>query len=317
VNGCGLEGPRQGQNLGILADNSLAVFERFINRSPCLEAHTSGIARLSGTANINGTGVHFGYMAAGNHGEAVEGMEAVTEAVIVDIIPVLDQLFSVLADIGQSLVVVCLEHFVDFSVAGKELVMEPAITCRGANDNAIVFHNALVADNLGRQSLHNHDGVGAHAVTVVEKLRHTENHDVVFFFGEGNIGTLVGDFPRGLLDVFGRSGKDGNLSGLGVQDRITAPEFLAHFLFHVHTDFVEFMAHGGVVVNRNEVCLVHDFGDVVGGDGFPMGNTGRAVLVAAGITAVGVTLSMADQKSDIGLKDIAVHNNRVVLDVNP
>ena len=42
-----------------------------------------------------------------------------------------------------------------------------------------------------------------------------------------------------------------------------------------------------------------------------MGDAGGAVLVAAGIAAVGVALAVADEDRDVTLKDIAVHQHRI------
>lgn len=60
-----------------------------------------------------------------------------------------------------------------------------------------------------------------------------------------------------------------------------------------------------------EVLPVHDLGDMVGRDAPPVGDTGGAVLIAAGVAAVGVALDMADENGDIAVKDVLVHQHRV------
>ena len=86
---------------------------------------------------------------------------------------------------------------------------------------------------------------------------------------------------------------------------------MAHLLLHVHADLVKLGTHQAVAGNRGEVVPVHDLGDMVGGDGTPVGNAGGTVLVAAGVTAVGVALGMADEDGNVAVEDVLVHENRV------
>lgn len=63
--------------------------------------------------------------------------------------------------------------------------------------------------------------------------------------------------------------------------------------------------------DRGKVRTVHHLGHMVARDGAPVGDAGGAVLVAAGIAAVGVALAVADEDRDVTLKDIAVHQHRI------
>ena len=58
---------------------------------------------------------------------------------------------------------------------------------------------------------------------------------------------------------------------------------------------------------------MHDLRHVVRGDGAPVGNARGAVLVAAGVAAVGVALRMADEDRDVRIVDVLVHNDVVAV----
>ena len=241
----------------------------------------------------------------------MEGMESVGETVLADIVLAGCEILAVAVHVGQGLHEVMLEHFVQFLGVGPALLVEVAVADGGADDNAVLLHDALMTDDLCGQSLHHLDGVGAHAHTVVEVLGHTEDHDIVLLFSEGNVGTLVGNFPAQGLHNLGVAGEDGDLTGLGVQNSVAAEEGMAHLLFHVHGDLIELGTHQALAGNGSEVATMHDLGNMVGSDASPVGDAGSGVLVAAGVAAVGVALGVADQNGNVAVEDVLVHQDGV------
>ena len=126
-----------------------------------------------------------------------------------------------------------------------------------------------------------------------------------------DIGPLVGNLPAKGLHLLGPAGENGDLPGFGVQNGVTAEELFAHLFFHEHPVLVELAPHDAFGGDRDKVGLVHHLGDMVGGDGTPMGDAGGAVLVPAGISAVGISLGMADKDGDVCVKDVLVHDDVV------
>ena len=312
VDSAQLEGLGQRQNPGVGSYILLhGILEGLLEGGPGLEAHASGDAGLLGTHNVDGGGVHLRDMAAAHHGEAMEGMEGVGEAILANILLVGGEVLAVAVHIRQSVHMVMLEHFVQLPQIGPALVVEIAVADGGADDHAVVLHHPLVANDLGGQGLHHLDGVGTHAVAVMEILGHAEDHHVVLLLGKGHIGALVGDFPALGHHHRGIAGVDGNLAGVGIQHRVAAEEGMAHLLLHVHADFVELGPHQAVAGDRSEVLPVHDLGHMVGGDAPPMGNARGAVLVAAGVATIGVALDVADEDGNVAVEDILVHEHRV------
>ena len=307
-----LEGLWQGQNVGIGTNILLhCVGQGLFEGGTGFQTHATGDAGLLSANNVDGGGVHLGDVAAGHHGEAVEGMEGVGKTILADILLVGGEVLTVTIHVGQYVHVVVLEHIVQLPQVGPALVMEVAVTDGRANDDAVVAHNSFVADDLCGQSLHHLDGVGAHAIAVVEVLGHTEDQNIVLLLSPGYISTLVGDLPGYGHHLLGVAGVDGDLAGVGIQHRVAAEEGMAHTLFHMHADLVELGTHHALAGDGGEVLAVHDIGNVVGGDGAPVGDAGGAVLIAAGVAAVGVALGVADEDGDVCLEDVLVHQHGV------
>ena len=145
----------------------------------------------------------------------------------------------------------------------------------------------------------------------MEVLGHAEDHHVELLLRPGHIGALVGDLPGLRLHHLGVAGVDGDLAGVGVQHRVAAEEGVAHLLLHVHANLIELGAHEGVAGHGCEVGAVHHLGHMVAGDAPPVGDAGGAVLVAAGVAAVGVALGVADEDGDVAVEDVFVHQHRV------
>ena len=55
--------------------------------------------------------------------------------------------------------------------------------------------------NIGRNGVQHQDGVCTVSIAIVERLGHAEHHDVEPFFGPGDVGSLIGNFPRFRLDI--------------------------------------------------------------------------------------------------------------------
>ena len=307
-----LEGLGQGQDVGVLAHKLLLrVRQRLLEGCPGLEAHAAGDARLLGAHDVDGAGVHLGDVAAAHHREAVEGMERVSEPVLADVLLVGGIVLAQTVHVRQSVHVVVLEVGPLRTQVGPQLVVEEAVTDGRADDDAVVAHHALEAQHLGAQRLHYHDGVGAHAVAVVELLGHAEHQHVVLLLRPVHVGALVGDLPALGHHLGGVARVDGDLAALGVQHRVAAKEGMAHLLLHQHADFVELVAHEAAAVHGGEVVPVHDLGHMVAGNAAPVGDAGGAVLIAARVAAVGVALYMADEDGQVALEHVLVHPHRV------
>ena len=109
----------------------------------------------------------------------------------------------------------------------------------------------------------------------MEFLRHTEYQHVIFLFCPVDVGPLVCHLPADRHHFFCITGKNRDLSGESVQHRITAKEGMSHLVFHVHADFIEFIAHERAAVDRCEIFPVHDRRHMVAGNGAPVGDAGR------------------------------------------
>ena len=206
-----------------------------------------------------------------------------------------------------------LEHFIQFLQVWPSFLVEPAVADGGHDEHAVIAEHTLVPDHLGGKGLHHLDGIGAHAVAVMEIGGHAEHHDIVFLFGPVHVGAFVGGFPGNGLHFLGPAGIDFDLPGFGVQHGVAAEEFLAHLFFHQHALPVEFIPHEAGSGHRHEIGPVHHLGHVVGGDAPPMADAGGAVLVPAGIAAVGVALGVADQDGKISVVYVFVHQHVVAL----
>ena len=147
----------------------------------------------------------------------------------------------------------------------------------------------------------------------MEVLRHAEHHDVVFFLRPRDVGAFICQHPRLRLHLGGVAGIDLELTGEGVEHGVAAEEGMTHFFLHVHADLIKERAHHAVAGDGGEVLPVHDLRHVVAGDGAPVGDAGGAVLVAAGVAAVGVALRVTDEDGDVTFKDVFVHQHRRVV----
>ena len=106
----------------------------------------------------------------------------------------------------------------------------------------------------------------------MEKLGHTEYHDIVLLLYPRHIRSLVCRNPGIRLHNLCISAVDLNLPGLCIENRITAEELLAHAFLHVLSDFIELRSHKGLSAYRGKILPVHNPWNMVRGDGAPMGN---------------------------------------------
>ena len=142
---------------------------------------------------------------------------------------------------------------------------------------------------------------------------HAHDHDVVFLLGPVHIGALIGNLPAHGLHLGSVPREDGDLAAPGVEHRVHAEELLAHLLFHEHALLIELVAHLAVGRDGHEVRAVHDLRNVVRRDGTPMGNARSAVLISAGVTAVGIALRMADENRHVRVIDVFIHDDVVAV----
>ncbi len=173
----------------------------------------------------------------------MEGVEGIGEAIFADILLIGGEILTVAIHIRERVHIIMLEHLVQLPEIGPALIVKVAVADGGADNNAFIAHDAFMPDDLRGEGLHHLNRVSAHAVAVMEVLRHTENHYIIFFLRPGYICALVGDLPGG-GHHFGRiAAENGDLAGISIQHRITAEEGMAHFFFHMHTDLVKLGAH--------------------------------------------------------------------------
>ena len=69
-------------------------------------------------------------------------------------------------------------------------------------------------DDLGRDGLHQHNGIGAHALAVMEELGHAEYHYIILLFSPRHIGPLIRRNPGVGLHDFCISAVNLYLTGL-------------------------------------------------------------------------------------------------------
>ena len=168
-----------------------------------------------------------------------------------------------------------------------------------------------MTNHLRGKRLHQLNRIGAHTIAVVEILGHAEYHDVIFFLGKRYISTLIRHNPGLGLHHLRVTGIDLNLTGIGVQYRVAAEKGMSHLFFHQHSDLIEFRSHHAMSGNRCEIRSVHNLRNMVGSYGTPVGDTGRTVLVASGITAVGIALGVTNQDGNIAIEHILIHQNPI------
>lgn len=109
----------------------------------------------------------------------------------------------------------------------------------------------------------------------------TEYHDIVLLLCPRHVRSLVCRDPGMRLHNLCISAVDLDLSGLCIENRITAEEFLAHAFLHVLSDLIELRSHKGLSAYRSKILPVHNLRHMMGGDGAPMGNSRRTVLVSS------------------------------------
>lgn len=148
-----LKGLGKGQDIGILSNKLfLGVSQCFLNGGPGFKAHPSGIARFLGAAQIDGGGIHFRYMAAANHGEAVKWVERIAVTVFSDIFLIGCKVFAVPVHVRQGVHKIMLEHIIHFPGVRPQLIVEITVAQGGTDNHTVIAHNSLMPDNLRRNS---------------------------------------------------------------------------------------------------------------------------------------------------------------------
>ena len=124
-----LECKRKSQDVRVLRKIlSLSISECFLECSPSLEAHSSCDSRLSGSYDVDSRSVHLCDMAAAHHGEAMERMESITEAILSDVLLICSEVLAIPVHVWKNIVVVMLEHVVQLPEVWPSLIMEVAVT---------------------------------------------------------------------------------------------------------------------------------------------------------------------------------------------
>ena len=158
--------------------------------------------------------------------------------------------------------------------------MEISITCRCTDDHTVIAHDSLESKYLSTQSLHHHNRVGSHSITIVEFLRHTKYKNIIFFFCPVYVSSLVCKLPADRHHFFCIAGINCNLSGLCIQHCITAEERMSHLFFHMHTDLIKFITHKASAVNRCKIISVHNRRYMMACNASPVCNTCCTVFVS-------------------------------------
>ena len=168
-----------------------------------------------------------------------------------------------------------------------------------------------MADDLCRQSLHHLDRIRSHTITVMEILRHAEQHHIVFFLRPWHICPFVCCLPWERLHFLCITTVDFYLPGNGVQDSITAEKLSAHTFFHMHANLIELCPHERMITDRCKITSVHHIWNMMWRNTPPVCYSCCAVLIPAGITAIGIPLGMPDQNRYIRIINILIHQNPV------
>ena len=312
MNGSSLKGQRESKDVRVLSHEFfLCVFQCFFKAFSYLQPHPSCIAGILCADDVDGAGIHLRNVPAGHHGKAVEGMEGVGKTVFPDVFRIRSVILSQTVHIRQNIHRIMLKIFIQRPQIRPSGIIKITVAERRAKNHTPVAHDPLESKHLRRERLHHHDGIGTHPVSVMELLRHTEYQHVVLLFCPVDVGSLVRRLPADRHHFFGITGKNRNLSGEGVQHRITAKEGMSHPVFHVHADFIEFIAHERAAVDRCEIFPVHDRRHMVAGNGAPVGDAGRRMLVPSGVPAVRVSLHVPHQNRNVAVKHIPVEEDGI------
>ena len=250
-------------------------------------------------------------MAAANHGKAVEWVERIAVTVFSDVFLIGGEVFAVPVHVRQGVHKIVLEHLIHFPGVGPQLIVEIAVAQGRTDNHAVIAHDTLMPDDLGRDGLHQHNGIGTHALAVMEKLGHAEYHYIILLFSPRHIGPLIRRNPGVGLHDFCISAVNLYLTGPGVQHCVTAEKLLSHAFFHVLANLIKFCPHKRRSADRSKILPVHDLRYMVGGYGSPMGDARGAVLIPSGVAAVGVALGVSDQDCHIAVIHIFIHEHRI------
>ena len=238
-------------------------------------------------------------------------VERIAVTVFSDIFLIGCKVFAVPVHVRQGVHKIMLEHIIHFPGVRPQLIVEITVAQGGTDNHTVIAHNALMPDDLGRDGLHQHNGIGAHALAVVEELGHTEYHHIILLFGPRHIGPLIRRNPGMGLHDFGISAVNLYLAGLGVQHGVAAEKLLSHALFHILANLIKFRPHKRLSADRSKILPVHDLRHMVGGNGTPMGDACGAVLISPGVAAVGIALGVPDEDCHVAVIHIFVHEHRV------
>src|SRR5690554_2370624 len=189
--------------------------------------------------------------------------------------------------------------------------MEIPVTKGRGYNYAVVIKYSPVPNDVGRYGLQDQYRVGSMPVSIMEKLWHPKNHNVEFFFGPRDKSSFVCYFERFRLHLLGVTGKNGNLTGICVQNRIHSKKLFAHAFFHVLSYSIKLLPHDASITNRGEIFSMHYFRNMVGGYALPGGNPGGAVLIPSRISPIRITQDMPNQYRQIRIVNLFVHYHSV------
>ena len=244
MNGSQLKCLRKSKNVRIRSYKFLlCILQRLFDGCSRLKSHSSCISRILSAAEIDCGSVHLRNVAAADHGEAVEWMERVAVTILSDILLIGCKVLAIAVHIRKCIHIVVLEHIVHLSKIRPQFIMEVSVAERSADNYTVIAHDSLMSDDLGGNSLKQHDRIGSHAFSVVEELRHTKYHHIVLFLCPRHIRSLVCHDPGVRLHYLCVSAVDLNLSGFRIQNRVTAEELLAHAFLHVLSDLIKLCSH--------------------------------------------------------------------------
>ena len=241
----------------------------------------------------------------------MEGMKGIAVTIPADVFFIGGKILAVTVQIRQRVHVILLKQVVKLSHIRPSFIMEVSVADRGADDHAVIAHHSLMAHYLGGNGLHHHHRIGSHSIAVVEILGKAEDHHIVLLLCPGDIRPLIGRDPGMWLHYLCVTAVDLDLSGIGVQHRITAEKLLSHALFHMLANLIKLGAHKGMAADRCKILPVHHLGYMVGSNGTPVGDAGRTMFIAAGIASIGISLGVSNEDCNIAVIYIFVHEDRI------
>ena len=134
-------------------------------------------------------------MPTGNHTETVKWMKCICKTIFPYVFLVCCKIFPITIDIWKSIHIIMLKKIIHFFKVRPSFVMEKSIAQRRTDNHTVITHNAFKPKYLCTQSLHHHNRIGTHSITIMELLWHTKYKNIIFLFRPMHICSFISNFP--------------------------------------------------------------------------------------------------------------------------